>query len=134
MDKNDISISTVYLLNNMSSDTSTDKSTEEVSETSSSETSSSEAVEEDDPWGEYETDEEEFEGSSDEEEDSYDGEDTIERGKWIYDGCKTIDEMIQRLINKIEELRRLKEDGWEVEDTVDDDYAFLIQKEKVKDE
>ena len=48
------------------------------------------------------------------------------RGKWIYDGCKTILEMIERLKSSIESLEELHKDGWKVSDEVQDDYATLI--------
>jgi hypothetical protein len=48
------------------------------------------------------------------------------RGKWIYDGCSNIDEMIESLKNQITELENLKKDGWELENVSFDDYAILI--------
>lgn len=49
----------------------------------------------------------------------------IIRGKWLYDGCKTIDEMIERLQLEIENFQFLKNDGWYLVDEVNDDYAFI---------
>lgn len=47
------------------------------------------------------------------------------RGKWVYDGSETIDEMIACLQREIEALTELKEAGWYLADRVDDDYAIL---------
>ena len=58
--------------------------------------------------------------------DDYDEENnTIIRGKWMFDGCKTIEEMIDALNGQITLLEQLKKDGWELCDTVHDDYAYL---------
>ncbi len=59
-------------------------------------------------------------------EDSYDEENSCTiRGKWIYDGSVSIDEMIACLQKEIEILRDLKESGWYLVDKVNDDYAIL---------
>lgn len=50
---------------------------------------------------------------------------TIVRGKWVFDGCKSIDEMVEALKGKIAYIEQLKKDGWEVRETIDDDWAFL---------
>ncbi len=50
---------------------------------------------------------------------------TILRGKWIYDGSKTIDDMVECLRREIRLLSDLKNDGWRLKDEVSDDYAFL---------
>lgn len=52
----------------------------------------------------------------------------IIRAKWSLDGCSTIDEIIERLKQQIEEYKKLKEDGWELRDKIDDDYGFIVQK------
>lgn len=57
----------------------------------------------------------------------------ILRGKWIYDGSKTIDEMVQSLEREIVLLRDLERDGWKVLDVVDDDYARLVRDEQQTD-
>jgi uncharacterized phage infection (PIP) family protein YhgE len=60
--------------------------------------------------------------------DSFDtdgAEEIIEQGEGIYDGATTIDEMIARLEAKINELRQLKEDGWELQEPAEDDMACL---------
>jgi hypothetical protein len=50
---------------------------------------------------------------------------SILRGKWIYDGSTTIDEMIECLQREIILLTDLKTDGWYVSHKVEDDYAFI---------
>ncbi len=52
-----------------------------------------------------------------------DVDDTILRGKWIYDGCNSIDDMIQRLHEEITLLEDLKREGWYLVDEVENDYA-----------
>jgi len=49
----------------------------------------------------------------------------IIRGKWLYDGCNTIDEMIERLRREITLLEDLKREGWVLEHKVEDDYAYM---------
>ena len=58
--------------------------------------------------------------------DDYDDENScIIRGKWVYDGSQSIDEMIACLQREIEILTELKENGWFLVEKVYDDYAFL---------
>lgn len=58
--------------------------------------------------------------------DSFDEENSCTiRGKWIYDGSVSIDEMIACLQKEVEILRELKENGWYLVDKVYDDYAIL---------
>lgn len=65
---------------------------------------------------------------------------TIIRGKWMFDGCKTIDEMRDRLVEQVNFFTKLKEAGAEVtceEDGIVDDYAFLTletENEKLADD
>jgi hypothetical protein len=47
------------------------------------------------------------------------------RGKWIYDNSKTIDEMIVALQREIALLTDLKNDGWVLQEEVQDDHAYL---------
>lgn len=49
------------------------------------------------------------------------------RAKWIYDGSRTIDEMIQCLEGQIQYLLQLKAEGWELREPVQDDYGFLVK-------
>ena len=58
-------------------------------------------------------------------EDFDDENNSVLRGKWIYDGSNTIDEMIECLQNEIRFLTDLKTDGWFLTQTVNDDYAFI---------
>ena len=76
--------------------------------------------------GDDEEDEEEVE---EEEEDDLDDENkSILRGKWLYDGSKTIDDMIECLEKEIKFLVDLKNDGWFLTEEVVDDYAFIQRK------
>jgi hypothetical protein len=54
---------------------------------------------------------------------------TIVRGKWMFDGCKTISEMVEALQKQILILEEMKSEGWEVSETVHDDYAHLHRYE-----
>ncbi len=75
-----------------------------------------------------ELDSEEAEDSYSEEEEEEDEEEDdspIIRAKWSMDGASTLDEAIEKLNEFIEYLRSLKADGWELRDTIDDDYGFL---------
>lgn len=50
----------------------------------------------------------------------------IVRGKWVYDGCASLDEMVRRLELEIEYLKMIRSQGWRLQSTVDDDFAFLV--------
>lgn len=84
------------------------------------------------------SDESEYESSSGEDtndfsEDDYEEVDddkvSILRGKWIYDGSISIDEMIEALQREIALLNDLKEDGWVLQEKVSDDHAVLVKSE-----
>jgi hypothetical protein len=49
----------------------------------------------------------------------------IIKGKWQLDGCKTLDEVIERMQELIEYYKELKKDGWELESEIADDWGFL---------
>lgn len=49
----------------------------------------------------------------------------IIRAKWSIDGASTLDEAVEKLHEFIAYLKSLKEEGWELRDTIDDDYGFL---------
>jgi hypothetical protein len=51
--------------------------------------------------------------------------DIIIRGKWMMDGADSIDEAIEMLQNEIEGLKAYKEEGWELQEPIRDDYGFL---------
>jgi hypothetical protein len=55
------------------------------------------------------------------------------RGKWIFDGSESIDDMIACLQKEVDILTELKENGWFLTQKVDDDYAFL-RRDTVDDE
>ena len=70
------------------------------------------------------------EGNSEEEQEDYDDEHScILRGKWMYDGSKTLDEMIAALQREVTLLTDLKNDGWVLEQEVQDDYAYIVKPE-----
>jgi hypothetical protein len=52
---------------------------------------------------------------------------SILRGKWIYDGSSSIEEMIESLQREIALLNDLKEDGWVLQEKVSDDHAVLVK-------
>lgn len=54
-------------------------------------------------------------------------EEMVVRAKWTFDGANSIEDMAEKLEQKAKALRELDEDGWELEDEVRDDYAFLIR-------
>lgn len=71
---------------------------------------------------------EECEDEEDYDED-FDDENTITlRCKWTMDGAKTLDEAIDKMYGFIEYLKKLKEDGYEFTQTMDDDWGFLRKK------
>jgi hypothetical protein len=63
---------------------------------------------------------------SQEEEDDEDYE--IIRAKWMFDGASTLDEVIAKLERHIEYIKSLKEEGYELTNTIDDDYGFIRQR------
>lgn len=72
---------------------------------------------------EYESGEEEY--AEDEESDWDDENHSIIRAKWVIDGAKNLDEVIEKYLEEIEFIKRLKADGWELTDAVDDDYGYM---------
>lgn len=74
------------------------------------------------------SDDEDNDEEEDEEEELDDENKSILRGKWLYDGSKTIDDMIECLEKEIKFLADLKNDGWFLTDEVVDDYAFIQRK------
>lgn len=69
------------------------------------------------------------ETDSDEEYDDEDEEEII-RMKWIADGSKTLDDVIQKLRDQIRLMEQLKEEGWELVREMDDDWGFIKKKEQ----
>jgi hypothetical protein len=59
-----------------------------------------------------------------------DKEERVVRAKWTMDGSETMDEMAEKLEQKAEYIRDLKEEGWELEDSVQDDYAIVVRDEE----
>lgn len=52
------------------------------------------------------------------------------RGKWVFNGAETIDEMIEKLEERKEHLKELQEDGFTLQNQVEDDYAILTRDEE----
>lgn len=50
------------------------------------------------------------------------------RAKWSFDGATSIEEMAEMLERKAEALREDKDDGWELESEVQNDYAILVKE------
>ena len=50
----------------------------------------------------------------------------IVRGKFIFDGSKTIDEMVDQLVQEITMLRKMRDAGIQLKEEVDQDYAHLV--------
>lgn len=72
---------------------------------------------------------EDTENEEGEENDYYDDENSsIIRAKWIFDGAETLDDVIECLKQEIEHIKKLKEEGWELTQPVNDDYGFIKQK------
>jgi predicted transcriptional regulator len=51
------------------------------------------------------------------------------RAKWTFNGAETIEEMIEKLEEKKEHLKELQEEGFELQNQVEDDYAHLTRDE-----
>ena len=47
------------------------------------------------------------------------------RGKWQLDGCKSLDDVITRLNDLIEYYTKLKNEGWELIETINDDWGHM---------
>ncbi len=50
----------------------------------------------------------------------------IVRGKFIFDGAKSIDDMVDSLVEEINILRKMKAAGIWVKEEVDQDHAHLV--------
>lgn len=50
----------------------------------------------------------------------------IVRGKFIFDGAKSIDDMVDSLVEEINNLRKMKTAGIRLKEEVDQDHANLI--------
>ena len=74
---------------------------------------------------------EEYEETEEDKTDEYEDDETI-RCKWVGDGSKTLDELIERLNGFAEYVRHLKQEGWELIETMDDDWGFIRQNPEAK--
>jgi len=52
------------------------------------------------------------------------------RAKWCLDGANTLDDCVDKLKEFIEYIQILKDDGWELIDSINDDWGFLRQHQK----
>lgn len=52
------------------------------------------------------------------------------RGKWLFDGAQSIDDMIDRLLDEVERLRRFKRAGYRLVGEVRDDHGALAPPEQ----
>jgi hypothetical protein len=60
------------------------------------------------------------------EEESWDEEkQMVLKSKWALDGCKSLDDVIERSYELIEYYKELKKEGWELEGPIEDDWGFL---------
>lgn len=46
----------------------------------------------------------------------------------MFDGCKSLDEIIEALKEQIKFVQKLKEDGYELIEEVEDDYGHMKKK------
>ena len=72
-----------------------------------------------------ESDESNYEESASESEHEHD---EIIRAKWQMDGASSLEEAVVKLENFIKYLKGLKDNGWELRGTIDDDYGFIYKK------
>ena len=50
------------------------------------------------------------------------------RAKWMLDGCRTLDEVCERLQEQIWAFRRMQAAGWELTHEILDDYGFMEKR------
>lgn len=46
--------------------------------------------------------------------------------RYLYDGCKTVDDMMKALRNELKHLQDLKERGWELVSTIANDKGVMV--------
>lgn len=51
------------------------------------------------------------------------------RGKWLFDGARTLGELVDRLLDQVERLRRLGRMGYRLVEQVRDDHGALCPPE-----
>jgi len=54
--------------------------------------------------------------------------DTIIRAKWLWDGCTSLDQVIIRQYEMIEDLKRMKEEGYELQGPIQNDCGYLKRR------
>lgn len=99
------------------------KECEDSSYTSDSNAEKSSLVDDTDEDDEYEDDE--YEDDDDDFEEFDDDHSCIIKGRWIYDGSNSIDEMIEVLQREIALLEDMKQDGWVLKEKVMNDCAYF---------
>ena len=52
--------------------------------------------------------------------------DSIMRARWMMDGATSIEEMAEKLEQKADLLREIDDEGGELEQEVQNDYAFIV--------
>lgn len=52
-------------------------------------------------------------------------EEALIRAKWTMDGSESIDQAIEKFEYRAEQLRALKDAGWDIHNPVTNDYAYL---------
>lgn len=55
------------------------------------------------------------------------GERFLIRAKWTMDGATSMDEVLDKFEYRMEQIQALKDAGWEVDQQVTDDYAYLYR-------
>lgn len=59
------------------------------------------------------------------------GDEKIIRAKWSMDGAASLEEAAQKMEEFAATLRKLADEGWELDAPVADDYGFLKRREAV---
>lgn len=52
------------------------------------------------------------------------------RGKWMFDGCKTVEDIVKTLKGQVRYYEKMAKDGWQLREPVEDDYGFLTMNLK----
>ena len=47
------------------------------------------------------------------------------RGKWMLDGCCSLEDVAECLRERLRHIERLQREGWELREEITDDYGFL---------
>ena len=55
---------------------------------------------------------------------------SIIRGKWCLDGCRSLAEVADRLRRAAAEYEQMRDAGWELTHPIEDDYGFVRQTQR----